>query len=409
MGSVYNRGSPERPNIWIKYSDASGTVRREPIGRVNPTGLTKREVAAKERDLRHLAQARLTELEAVNLGLASPSPERPVLPTFKVAALEWADRRAKEIDSQGRPVYRDAKHERQRIERHLLQHLGHLRLDEVTPKELKRLISAKRRTLSGATVKLLLMTVSRFYNDTIEDGADVVNPVSRLDRATRRKARSTHNPDDTPFLESKATIRAVYLALPEHIRPMFAVGVFGGLRTSEVLALQWGDVDLHHRRITVRRQKTTGKKTGPLKNSRTRVVPINDSLLEVLTAWKVRCKPGLWCFPSTKTGSMWGDHIMGEELRAALTALGLDRITWYQATRHSFASHWVRDGGSFEKLCKVLGHCSVIVTERYAHLRPDAFNDQDHRTACVDLSEGSVTELGTNWAQQGLRRGGRGA
>jgi hypothetical protein len=61
-------------------------------------------------------------------------------------------------------------------------------------------------------------------------------------------------------------------------------------------------------------------------------------------------------------------------------------VSWYQATRHTFASHWVMAGGSIEKLREVLGHSSVVVTERYAHLRTDLFGPSDLSRVAVDLS-----------------------
>jgi hypothetical protein len=72
-------------------------------------------------------------------------------------------------------------------------------------------------------------------------------------------------------------------------------------------------------------------------------------------------------------------------LRAAQDALGLPRLTWYQSTRHTFASHWVTDGRPIEKLRDILGHSTVQVTERYAHLAPDAFGRADYAAVSVDL------------------------
>jgi len=43
--------------------------------------------------------------------------------------------------------------------------------------------------------------------------------------------------------------------------------------------------------------------------------------------------------------------------------------------RHTFASHWVMNGGDMFKLQKVLGHKSVQMTMRYAHLTPNAFEN----------------------------------
>jgi hypothetical protein len=75
-----------------------------------------------------------------------------------------------------------------------------------------------------------------------------------------------------------------------------------------------------------------------------------------------------------------------QKLRAALAALELPKMTWYQATRHTFASQWVMAGGTIEKLREVLGHSTVLVTERYAHLRADFFSPQDLNRISVDLS-----------------------
>ncbi len=39
--------------------------------------------------------------------------------------------------------------------------------------------------------------------------------------------------------------------------------------------------------------------------------------------------------------------------------------------RHTFASHWVMNGGSLEDLKEVLGHSTIAMTQKYAHLSPD--------------------------------------
>jgi Phage integrase family len=73
-------------------------------------------------------------------------------------------------------------------------------------------------------------------------------------------------------------------------------------------------------------------------------------------------------------------------LATAIEDCGLPPLTWYQATRHTFASHWVLGGGSIEKLRVIMGHESRKTTERYAHLRTDLFRDADCGAVSVDLS-----------------------
>jgi hypothetical protein len=78
--------------------------------------------------------------------------------------------------------------------------------------------------------------------------------------------------------------------------------------------------------------------------------------------------------------------------------LGLPRITWYQATRHTFASQRVLGGGTIEQLREILGHSTVLVTERYAHLRPDSFGPRERARVDVDLSSprGKVLAMPTS-------------
>lgn len=379
MGSVYDRGTANRPNVWITWREG-GKKQFEQIGKA-PLGLTKAAAKRRKRDLEQKARRRLAEIE---LG----DGPRVDYPLIRDAGPKWASERTN----------RSADHDRTRMRKHVVPHLGHLRLDEVGTGELLAMMDNLSPHVSGATIGRVLAVLSRFYNEQrSRHFPRLVNPVSLLDKSDRKRARSTHDPSETPFLETKEQIRAVYHQLPEHMRPLFAVGAFGGLRKGEALALQWGDVDLKRRRITVRRNKLHGKhRTGPPKSGKARVVPINDTLLAVLKSWKVRCRPGLWCFPSAKWAEqarMMDNHTPNEALTEALAALQLPHVTWYQATRHTFASQWVMDGGSIEKLSKVLGHSSVLVTERYAHLRPDAFGGEDYATACVDLAEPAVLHL----------------
>ena len=132
---------------------------------------------------------------------------------------------------------------------------------------------------------------------------------------------------------------------------------------------------------------------GPLKDDDSRVVPILDPLLPILKAWKLKSGgDGRGIPPLRCDGGKIDKGTPGPRLRAALTKLKLARpgLGWYEATRHTFASQWVLSGGSIEKLKEILGHYSVTMTERYAHLRADLFTNSDLATIAVDLRPGSA-------------------
>ena len=68
---------------------------------------------------------------------------------------------------------------------------------------------------------------------------------------------------------------------------------------------------------------------------------------------------------------------MWRHLRKALETCGLAEMTWYEATKHTFASHWLMNGNSIEKLASILGHSDAEVTRRYGHLRTDLFTTRE--------------------------------
>jgi integrase len=165
----------------------------------------------------------------------------------------------------------------------------------------------------------------------------------------------------------------------EHVFVFYATAVYTGLRAGEIAALEWPDIDLDRRLITVQRSFD-----GPTKSDRVRYVLILDPLLPVLKAWRLR-HPGRLVF-TNRDGAMFApsarifQEVLHRVLRAAefpmITRNGKERpYVRFHDLRHTFASHWVTKGGDLFKLQKILGHQSVQMTMRYAHLAPDAFKE----------------------------------
>jgi hypothetical protein len=213
-----------------------------------------------------------------------------------------------------------------------------------------------------------------------------------------RLIRPTHDPKKTPFTERLEDVRRIFLALAEPLNIAYAIGALGGLRTGEVFALRWSHVDLAARRIHVRESIK-----GPLKDGDSRIVPVLDALLPILTEWKLKSGGAGRIIPPMRCdGKKIDKATPGNYLRVALGQLELTQpgLGWYEATRHAFASQWVLAGNSIEKLSAILGHYSVVMTERYAHLRPELFTQPDLATIAIDVrpSGAKVAEVGHRMA-----------
>ena len=151
----------------------------------------------------------------------------------------------------------------------------------------------------------------------------------------------------------------------------------------------------------VSEQLQNGKIYRP-KDLDSRVVPVLDSLLPILQAARLKSGGTGQVVHSERGHGMRVDaHTLNRKLKAAIATLNeqganLPDMWWHAATRHTFASQWVINGGSIEKLKEALGHSSVVITERYAHLRGDVFTPADLGRISVDLStpQGKVLSIG---------------
>jgi integrase len=181
---------------------------------------------------------------------------------------------------------------------------------------------------------------------------------------------------------------------------LYATAVYTGMRAGELAGLRWDDVDFDRRLITVQRSFA-----GPTKAGDVRHVPILDPLLPILRAWRLRCPIAL-VFPNA-VGEMHDPsaRIFQERLHVVLRAAGLpDSVRAgktrpyirFHDLRHTFASQWVLKGGDLFKLQKILGHKSVQMTMRYAHLQPAAFREDYGRFGGAPAIDGAdVIEIGS--------------
>jgi len=312
--------------------------------------------------------------------------ERPPSPPLADLAKDWLERRKVTVRS-----WRD---DASRWKCHLGPFFGRMIPDEVTVADVRRFVETRvAREMSPATIRLCIALLSSLYTDLVERDLAKQNVVRGLPRATRRLMR----PDGhfSPFLESQEAIRRVFLALRQPFATLYAVGVLAGLRPGEVLALEWGDIDLDARRMIVQRQARNGR-VGPPKSGKTRLVPIMGPLAKILTEWRLATGGAGQLFrPVAGAGGgrpgapprFLNLHTVHTALRAALASCGLpETLTLYACTRHTYAAHFVLGGGSLSALRELLGHHSTAVTERYGRLRSDMLQPSALPTLTVDLS-----------------------
>jgi integrase len=206
---------------------------------------------------------------------------------------------------------------------------------------------------------------------------------------------------DFRYLRTEEEIRRFLTAARdegEQVFVLYAAAIYTGLRAGELAALEWQDVDFERRLITV--QRSFG---GPTKSDRVRYAPILTPLLAILREWRLR-HPGRLVFTNRDGRRLAPSaRIYQEVLHRVLDAAGFPaveeggkvrRYIVFHSLRHTFAAHWVARGGDIFKLQKILGHQSIAMTMRYAHLAPEAYAaDFDRLGTEAPVAVGAVVEL----------------
>lgn len=149
--------------------------------------------------------------------------------------------------------------------------------------------------------------------------------------------------------------------------PFFLCALRTGLRLGELVALQWGDLDLVKGQVHVRRSWTHGK-LGTPKSGRSRIVPASPELVEAFKAHRHLNGDLVFCKPE---GGYLDRNKVKHPFWTCTRAAGLPEIRIHDL-RHTFASQLVMRGVPLNAVKELLGHATIEMTMRYAHLAPGA-------------------------------------
>jgi len=150
----------------------------------------------------------------------------------------------------------------------------------------------------------------------------------------------------------------------DHLSPIVLLCMYSGLRRGEALSLEWSELDLQSKFVTVIGEKAKSKST--------RHVPLPTKAVDALKQWASQTgeREGL-VFKSPVTGGQL-DNVR-KSWGAVLKAAKIDNFRFHDL-RHHYASTLVMRGVNIYTVKGLLGHSDIKLTERYAHLAPEHYS-----------------------------------
>jgi integrase len=233
---------------------------------------------------------------------------------------------------------------------HILAFFGDVPLSNITAERVEEFKSHRRETVGPATVNREMAALKHALNLAVEWDYLEASPAARV-------AKLKEPPGRVRYL-TRAEAGALLAACAPELYPVVVTALHTGMRFGEILALEWGDVDLKRRQLRVVDSK----------NNETRVVPINEILYNVLS--KVRGGDGK-VFKNSR-GQPY--RSVRTSFEKAVKEAGIKDFTFHDL-RHTFASWLAMEGVPMSTIGRLLGHKTPQMTMRYAHLGPEYLAD----------------------------------
>lgn len=244
------------------------------------------------------------------------------------------------------------------LKNHLLPYFGKTYIQFISTESIadyklnrSKQITPRGKAPTPKTINNELQTLSEIMNYAVAN--------DKLVRAPLIKKFRIQPEQDFVYLEHDEVKRLLESA-DDFDRPLFATAVFTGMRKGELFCLKKESIDLKNGIITI---KIGSVITNTTKNRKIRRIGIPPALLPYLK--QTMDNSTEYVFPSKENGMR---REARRSLRRALRRAKITKKIRFHDLRHTFASNYMMQGGKLYDLQKILGHSSLAMVQRYAHL-----------------------------------------
>lgn len=262
--------------------------------------------------------------------------------------------------------------------RHIKPYFESKKLDSFKPSDMIRWQNTLLKTLCAKRVKSIRTVLNSMFVDAINDEIIEKNPFSKV--ATISKQQPL---EKIPF--NMQQMFSILREVTPKMKAFFAIGFFTGMRTGEIVALKWENIDFERKVIKVRRARRAGIESDPKTSNSVRDVVIIDQLMPYL----IEHKKIMQNISEYLFINMYGEPFYSSSKishtywKPVLEKLGLTYRRMY-LMRHTFISLMISNGEDILWVSKNVGHKDLSITLKdYARYIDDG--DKKRATFLIDI------------------------
>ncbi len=244
--------------------------------------------------------------------------------------------------------------------RHIKPHFGNKKLDEIKPSAIATWQNKLLETIATKSLSFVRAVFNVIFNDAIRDEIIVKNPLKLI-----KKPKIIPVRDINPF--SLKEIDTILFNLKDSVKLFYAIGFYTGMRTGEIIALKWSDIDLNNNTISISRARRRGIESKPKTEASIRTIDIIDVLIPYIkNHQKFQLDTSDYLFNNKKKVAYKDSVEITRHWHGFLDRLNITYRNPYQM-RHTFASMMISNGEDVLWVSNMLGHTTSAMTlNKYA-------------------------------------------
>lgn len=213
--------------------------------------------------------------------------------------------------------------------------------------------------VSPNTRKTILKQLRRVLQMAVEENVLDRNPATGVTVAVPE-------PEKKVFAHAEVEKFLTQAKICDHrFYPIWVMALMTGMRSGEMFALDWDNVELENRIIRVTRQWTNKDGFKPTKTKRSRVVPISDELLLFLKEWRLKADTeSKFVLPHLKE---WENGEQALVTKEFCRAIGVTQIKFHDL-RATFITNLLAQGVPLAQVMAIVGHSQIKTTNEYLRL-----------------------------------------
>ncbi|MGX7026017.1 tyrosine-type recombinase/integrase [Vagococcus hydrophili] len=285
------------------------------------------------------------------------------------------------------------------VENYALQHFGKLKLDKITVRYCQEIVNLWHDQYKQ--YHYFRKVVGQVLQFGVQMELIDSNPMRKTVLPRKKEV------EEFPNFYTKEQLEVFFECLESHtekvsrtstkILTFFRILAFTGMRKSEVLALQWKDIDIFNQKLTIGKTLAMDEHNQiiiqePKTTSSQRVIALDVKTIKVIEQWRYNQKEWYFKFGyntskdtqflfTNKFNELYYPQAPNDWLYNILEKYDLPKITLH-GFRHTHASLLFESGASIKEVQERLGHKDVKTTMNiYTHVTPEKVRETGERFA----------------------------